>query len=111
MSKGGNGDAKSNISVDNSFSNHLKRAFSWVGTKGSYVTIREEYHLTTKHNYLRSKTMLLNGKRLELTDDGEIPKLDPVLKNVHSSIHIAPLSIAFIVYPNLDAPACWNSKF
>ncbi|KAK2432469.1 heparanase protein [Trifolium repens] len=30
-----NEDTKSSIHVDNSFFNHLKRAFSWVGTKGS----------------------------------------------------------------------------
>ncbi|WJX95573.1 heparanase [Trifolium repens] len=106
-----NEDAKSSIHVDNSFFNHLKRAFSWVGTKGSDVTFREEYHLTPKHNYLRSKTMLLNGNQLKLTDDGEIPRLNPVLNNVHSPIYIAPLSIAFVVYPNFDAPACFgNSK-
>jgi hypothetical protein len=68
-----NEDAKSRIHVDNSLFNHLKRAFCWVGTKGSDVTFREEYHLTPKHNYLRSKTMLLNGNQLKLTDDGEIP--------------------------------------
>ncbi|KAL5064856.1 hypothetical protein RYX36_026593 [Vicia faba] len=109
-SNGGN-VAKSNIQSDNSFLNHLKRAFAWVGTKGSDVIFREEYHLTSKNDYLRSKTMLLNGKPLKLTDDGEIPRLDPVLNNVHSPIYVAPLSIVFIVYPNFDAPACFrNSK-
>ncbi|CAK8563222.1 unnamed protein product [Lathyrus sativus] len=109
-SNGGN-DAKSSIQADHSSFNHLKRAFAWVGTKGSDVTFREEYHLTSKNDYLRSKTMLLNGNPLKLTDDGEIPRLDPVLNSVHSPISVAPLSIVFIVYPNFDAPACFrNSK-
>jgi len=29
-----------------------------------------------------------------------------VYNNVRSPIYIDPLSIAFIVYPNFDAPAC-----
>lgn len=111
MSNGENEDAKSNTHIDNSFINQLKKAFSWVGTKLSDVTFREEYHLTPEDNDLKSKTTLLNGSPLKLTDDGEIPKLDPVLNSVYSSIHVDPLSIAFIVYPNLDAPACFgNSK-
>ncbi|KAK7265839.1 hypothetical protein RJT34_33463 [Clitoria ternatea] len=105
VSNGRYENAKS-IHKENSFFSHLKRAFSWIGTKGSDVTFREEYHLTPKDDYLRSQTMLLNGVPLELADDGEIPTLYPVHNNVHSPIHIAPLSIAFIVYPNFDASAC-----
>lgn len=105
VSNGGNENAKS-IHTENSFFSHLKKAFSWIGTKGSDVTFREEYQLTPKDDYLRSQTMLLNGIPLELTNDGEIPTLDPLLNNVHSPIHLAPLSIAFIVFPNFDAPAC-----
>ncbi|KEH31988.1 heparanase-like protein 1 isoform X1 [Medicago truncatula] len=81
VSNGENEDAKSNTHMDNSFINQLKKAFSWVGTKLSDVTFREEYHLTPEDNDLNSKTMLLNGSPLKLTDDGEIPKLDPVLNN------------------------------
>ncbi|KAF1887307.1 hypothetical protein Lal_00040908 [Lupinus albus] len=102
---GKNEDAKS-IHVENSFFYHLKRTFSWIGNKGSDVTFREEYHLTPKDDNLRSQTMMLNGIPLELTKDGEIPILTPVQSNVHSPIYIAPLSIAFIVSPNYDAPAC-----
>ncbi|KAJ1421842.1 Glycoside hydrolase, family 79 [Sesbania bispinosa] len=70
LSNVGNEVVKS-IPKESSFFSHLKRAFSWVGTKGSDVSFREEYHLTPKDNYLRSQTMLLNGNPLELTDDGE----------------------------------------
>ena len=98
--------AAKSIQNDNSFFDRLKKTFSWIGTKGSDVTFREEYHLTPKDDYLRSQTMVLNGIPLELTNEGDIPTLDPVRSNVHSPIYIAPLSIAFIVYPNFDAPAC-----
>ncbi|XP_057443103.1 heparanase-like protein 1 [Lotus japonicus] len=90
----------------NSFFDHLKRTFSWVGTKGSEVTYREEYHLTSHDDIIRSQTMVLNGIPLELTSEGNFPPLDPVRSNVLSPIYMAPLSIAFIVYPNFDAPAC-----
>lgn len=90
----------------NSFFDHLKRTFSWVGTKGSEVTYREEYHLTSHDDIIRSQTMVLNGIPLELTSEGDFPPLDPVRSNVLSPIYMAPLSIAFIVYPNFDAPAC-----
>lgn len=90
----------------NSFFHNLKKAFSWIGTKGSEVTFREEYHLTPKDNNLRSQTMVLNGIPLKLTNEGDIPTMDPVHNNVRSPIYIVPLSIAFIMYPNFDAPAC-----
>lgn len=105
VSSGGHENA-TKIHVENSFLSHLKRAFSWIGRKGSDVTFREEYHLNAKDNYLRSQTMLLNGVPLEFTNDGEIPTLDPLLISVHSPIHLAPLSIAFVVFPYFDAPAC-----
>jgi heparanase 1 len=90
----------------NSFFDNLKKTFSWIGTKGSEVTFREEYHLTPKDGNLRSQTMVLNGIPLKLTNEGDIPTLDPVHNDVRSPIYIVPLSIAFIVYPNFDAPAC-----
>jgi len=99
-------EVATNIHKENSFFDKLKKAFSWVGTKGSEVTFREEYHLTPKDGYLKSQTMVLNGIPLELTDQGDLPRLDPVSSNVRSPIYLSPLSIAFIVYPNFDAPAC-----
>ncbi|KAJ4713129.1 Heparanase-like protein [Melia azedarach] len=84
-----------------------KKAVAWVGGKASdeHLT-REEYHLTPKDGYLQSQTMVLNEIPVELTGDQSIPKLDPVHVNVNSPIRIAPLSIAFVVFPNFDAPAC-----
>ncbi|XP_061358889.1 heparanase-like protein 1 [Gastrolobium bilobum] len=94
------------IHNESSFFDKLKKTFSWVGTKGSEVTFREEYHLTPQDYYLRSQTMVLNGIPLELTNEGDIPTMDPVRNNIKSPIYISPLSIAFIVLPNFDAPAC-----
>lgn len=95
-----------NISRD-SFSHSLKKTFSWVGVKASDEGLfREEYHLTPKDGYLQSRTMVLNGIPLQLTDAGNIPSLDPVHVNVKSPIYVSPLSIAFIVFPNFEAPAC-----
>lgn len=92
---------------ENSFTKGMKKTVAWIGNKVSDATVsREEYHLTPMDGYLQSQTMLLNGSPLELTADGEIPSLDPVLRDVNTPIHMIPLSIAFIVFPNFDAPSC-----
>ncbi|KAJ0973844.1 hypothetical protein J5N97_015809 [Dioscorea zingiberensis] len=89
-----------------SFTDGLKWAVSWIGTASDGAQKREEYHLTTESGNLQSKTMLLNGTPLELTENGGIPPLTPSLVPVSSPIFIAPLSIAFIVLPNFEAQAC-----
>ncbi|KAJ8752719.1 hypothetical protein K2173_007029 [Erythroxylum novogranatense] len=89
------------------FMRGLKRSVSWVGSEASDETLtREEYHLTPQEGHLQSQTMVLNGIPLELTEDGNIPQLDPVHVEVKSPIYINSLSISFIVFPNFDAPAC-----
>lgn len=88
------------------FMRGLKKSASWIGSKADEQLFREEYHLTPKDGYLRSQTMVLNGMPLELTDDGNIPSLNPVRLNLNAPIFINPLSIAFIAFPNFDAPAC-----
>ncbi|XP_038997203.1 heparanase-like protein 1 [Hibiscus syriacus] len=89
------------------FAHTLKKTFSWVGTKASDEALfREEYHLTPKDGYLQSQTMVLNGIPLEFTEAGNMPSLNPVRVNVNSPISISPLSIAFIVFPNFEAPPC-----
>ncbi|PSR89194.1 Heparanase-like protein [Actinidia chinensis var. chinensis] len=90
-----------------SFTHGLKRNMLWVGTKASDGTsFREEYLLTPEDGNLQSKTMLLNGKPLQLTDDGDIPSLNPVLVDPNSLMTIAPLSIKFVAFPNFEASAC-----
>ncbi|KAH0690578.1 hypothetical protein KY289_017936 [Solanum tuberosum] len=90
-----------------SFARSIKESVSWVGTKSSDVTLsREEYHLTPEGGNIKSRTMLLNGKLLRLTETGDIPSLSPALANLNSPISIEPLSIKFIVFPNFNSPSC-----
>jgi heparanase len=94
------------IERDDLFLHSLKRTVLWVGSKASDGSdVREEYHLTAKDGNQLSRTILLNGTPLELIE-GEIPTLDPVLVPVNSPISVAPLSIAFVVFPNFEAKAC-----
>ncbi|KAI4341456.1 hypothetical protein MLD38_026180 [Melastoma candidum] len=85
----------------------LKRAVSFTGEGSANEPLfREEYHLTPKDGVLQSQTVLLNGIPLEITENGNIPALKPALVDVRKPLSIAPYSIAFVVYPNFDAPAC-----
>ena len=95
------------IHKENSFIHGLKRTFSWVGKKASDESEkREEYHLTGKDDNHLSRTVLLNGTPLELTEDGDIPPLDPVHVPTNSPVDVSSLSIAFVVFPNFEAQAC-----
>ncbi|XP_027125284.1 heparanase-like protein 2 [Coffea arabica] len=90
-----------------SFLHNLKKTVSWVGSKAADEDLfREEYHLTPKDGDIQSKTMLLNGKPLKLTDGGGIPTLAPEFVDLNSPVFIDPLSIKFIVLPNFGAPGC-----
>nr|XP_010936349.1 heparanase-like protein 1 isoform X2 [Elaeis guineensis] len=98
---------KDGIQKDSYFVHGLKKTVSWLGRKpldGSQK--REEYHLTAKDGNHQSQTMLLNGSPLELTEDGGIPALNPAYVSVNSPIKMAPMSIAFVVFPNFEARAC-----
>uniref|UniRef100_A0A2P2K6Q1 Heparanase-2 n=3 Tax=Rhizophora mucronata TaxID=61149 RepID=A0A2P2K6Q1_RHIMU len=95
------------VGRESSLMRGLKRSVSWVGSQTSDALLtREEYHLTPKDGYLQSQTMVLNGIPIELSEDGDIPKLDPVHYDVKSPIYISSLSISFVVLPNFDSPAC-----
>jgi heparanase len=95
------------IRRDNAFVHGLKRTVSWVGSKASDgQEKREEYHLSAKEGNPFARTMLLNGAPLELTEDGDIPELYPVEVSVNSPIYVAPLSIAFVIFPDFEAEAC-----
>ncbi|CAI0560186.1 unnamed protein product, partial [Linum tenue] len=67
---------------------------------------REEYHMSPKDGDLQSKTMLLNGIQLQLTEKEGIPNLQPIRSRLSSPLYISSLSISFIVFPNFDSPAC-----
>ncbi|KAL0911478.1 hypothetical protein M5K25_019622 [Dendrobium thyrsiflorum] len=95
------------IQKDSSFIHGLKQTVSWIGKEASKDSHkREEYHLTAKDGNHLSRTMVLNGIPLQLNKNGEIPALNPLLVSVSSPITIAPLSIAFVVFPNFEARAC-----
>ncbi|WOK99658.1 heparanase-like protein 1 [Canna indica] len=95
------------IRRDNPFVRSLKRTVSWVGRKTSDESEnRKEYHLSGNDGNYLSQTVLLNGTPLELTEDGDIPTLDPVYVPVNSPIDIDPLSIAFVIFPEFEAQAC-----
>ncbi|XP_020580043.1 heparanase-like protein 2 [Phalaenopsis equestris] len=97
----------SGIEKDSSFMRDLKQTVSWIGETASDASEkREEYHLTAKNGDFLSRTMLLNGSPLQLNKNGEIPALNPSLVANSSPIVIAPLSIAFVVFPNFEALAC-----
>ncbi|KAK9073249.1 hypothetical protein SSX86_007573 [Deinandra increscens subsp. villosa] len=90
-----------------SFIHRMKSAFSWVGSRSRNEELaREEYHLTPQGGDLKSKTMLLNGVPLQLTETRDIPQLKPNVVDVNSPIVVAPLTIKFIQFPNFDASGC-----
>ncbi|XP_072973385.1 heparanase-like protein 1 [Typha angustifolia] len=67
---------------------------------------REEYHLTPQGGNLRSRVMLLNGEPLELAYNYQIPEMQPAIVDASTSLRIAPLSMAFVRFKDLNAPAC-----
>ncbi|CAN1159360.1 Heparanase-like protein 3 [Linum perenne] len=67
--------------------------------------MRDEYHLTPEDGNLHSQTMLLNGKSLKVTSDGDIPEFEPSHVNSSEPITVAPLSIVFARVPYI-LPAC-----
>nr|CAD1837908.1 unnamed protein product [Ananas comosus var. bracteatus] len=67
---------------------------------------REEYHLTPQGRNLRSHVMLLNGKPLNLNCENHIPKLLPLIAEASAPVRLVPLSIAFVRFKGLTAPAC-----
>lgn len=54
---------------------------------------------------LQSRTVLLNGKALELGEDDSLPTITPQ-KIKKNQVILAPTSINFIVFPNADNPNC-----
>lgn len=95
------------IQRDGTFVHGLKKTVSWVGRRASDDSeMREEYHLTAQDGNHLSRNVLLNGTPLKLTEDGDIPPLNPASIAANSPISMAPLSIAFVVFPKFEAQAC-----
>lgn len=51
---------------------------------------REEYHLTPQGGNIQSRVVLLNGKPLQLTGDGQIPEMSPLIADTAAPLHVAP---------------------
>ncbi|XP_078437591.1 heparanase-like protein 1 isoform X2 [Wolffia australiana] len=96
---------RNGIQRDNAVVRGLKRAVSWVGKISAAKTGREEYHLSSDGDF-RSKNVLLNGRRFEITEKGDVPNFDPLISALGTPVAVPPLSIVFAVFPNLDATAC-----
>jgi heparanase 1 len=86
---------------DSPFMRSLKEK---VGANGESL-MREEYHLSPEDGNLQSQTSLLNGNPLNVSN-GELPRLDLDFREEYDLLCVAPLSIAFIVIPNFEAPTC-----
>ncbi|KAE8648411.1 heparanase-like protein 1 [Cucumis sativus] len=94
------------INIENHMNLSLHKSKPKHSSSKNVGTQREEYHLTPQNGLLRSSTVLLNGKALELTNEGEVPDLTPVYRDSNSSISIPNWSIAFIVIPDFVAIGC-----
>ncbi|KAL2621482.1 hypothetical protein R1flu_001687 [Riccia fluitans] len=77
-----------------------------TSSKASSSEVRLEYHMSAANGTVTSRIVLLNGQPLLVTPSGEIPTLSPVKVNSTSPISLAPLTYAYVVIPNANAPAC-----
>lgn len=63
------------------------------------------YELTSESD-LYSQTVQLNGENLHLSDDLELPVMEPKTVNLKESITISGYSLVFLVIPETDVAAC-----
>ncbi|CBI21126.3 unnamed protein product, partial [Vitis vinifera] len=70
------------------------------------ASVREEYHLTAKDGDLHSQTLLLNGKVLTINSSRIVPPLEPIRVSSMDPVIVAPFSIVFVRFPNINYPAC-----
>ncbi|KAL6345657.1 hypothetical protein AAG906_017393 [Vitis piasezkii] len=70
------------------------------------ASVREEYHLTAKDGDLHSQTLLLNGKVVTINSSGIVPPLEPIRVSSMDPVIVAPFSIVFVRFPNINYPAC-----
>jgi heparanase 1 len=76
---------------------------------------RQEYRLTapaaagggSTESQLHSRSVALNGKTLDMAEDGSLPPLVPVVvTNVTEVLVVHPLEIIFVVFEGADAASC-----
>ncbi|MBR0960993.1 hypothetical protein JQ566_27010 [Bradyrhizobium japonicum] len=58
---------------------------------------------------LQGTIVQLNGERLALTPDGQLPRLEP-RATPPEAIGLAPTTITFLVFPNAANPACLSRR-
>ncbi|KAJ7555965.1 hypothetical protein O6H91_05G063200 [Diphasiastrum complanatum] len=67
---------------------------------------RLEYHLTAPDENLRSQIILLNGKALDLSPDGQLPEFIPLVENSSIPISIVHTSIVYVKLLGVSLLAC-----
>ena len=72
---------------------------------------RQEYRLTAgatdKSESLRSRTVKLNGRQVNMAEDGTLPTLDPVVvTNASTPLQVQPLEIVFAVLLRATSVSC-----
>lgn len=65
---------------------------------------REEYHLTSES--LTSQSMELNGKTLKLSNNGDVPPLNPHVEEKVLEAKLNPLSYGFFAFPEANFHLC-----
>ncbi|KAG6557785.1 hypothetical protein Mapa_000552 [Marchantia paleacea] len=75
-------------------------------TEGSSGSLRLEYHMSPANGMITSQTVLLNGQPLQITPSGQVPTLSPMSVDSSSPISLDPLTYAYVVISNANAPAC-----
>ncbi|KAL8159290.1 hypothetical protein V2J09_000827 [Rumex salicifolius] len=83
------------LDIHNSAINHKKNPLVHMAAS-NVEGEREEFHLTPKDCNLKSRIMVLNGKPLQLSDEGDVPKLEPVSVDAKLPIYVSPPSVAFV---------------
>eukprot|EP00252_Welwitschia_mirabilis_P018836 TRINITY_DN4219_c0_g1_i5.p1 TRINITY_DN4219_c0_g1~~TRINITY_DN4219_c0_g1_i5.p1 ORF type:complete len:137 (-),score=17.48 TRINITY_DN4219_c0_g1_i5:247-657(-) len=98
---------KEGTSLKSFLTHHLKKIFSWAGSRTSEIKdYRMEYHLTPKDGDLQSQEVLLNGSVLKVNREGDIPQFVPHMVDAGLPIAVSPMSILFVSLPAFEIPAC-----
>ncbi|RVX19647.1 Heparanase-like protein 3 [Vitis vinifera] len=106
----GNTTLRVQVSTENDGNNRTSTLQSKNQTQRSnFASTREEYHLTAKDGNLHSQTLLLNGKVLTVNSSGSIPPLEPISVSSLDPITVAPFSVVFARFPDVNYPACSRS--
>ena len=70
--------------------------------------MQQVYRLSTVEGLFTGHRTTLNGEELALSG-AQLPALLPVVETA-SVMHMAPLSVAFVVFPDARAPGCTEQQ-